>query len=120
MITTLIALGTWVVSHAWALALIALPAILGFLQPILSGLVDGLKAYLSTVWEGLKSMDFKEMACCSHRCFSHRCCWLQDWMGSRYSMGTRTLSMDCQESGSLLVEVLVILWIRGQHCLTYT
>lgn len=60
MITTLIALGTWVVSHAWALALIALPAILGFLQPILSGLVDGLKAYLSTVWEGLKSMDFKE------------------------------------------------------------
>lgn len=60
MITTLLAVGTWIVTHLWALALIALPAILGFLQPILSGIVDGLKAYLSTFWEGLKSMNFSE------------------------------------------------------------
>lgn len=50
----------WLVSHAWALALIAVPAILGFLQPVLSGLVDGLKAFLGSVWEGLKSMNFQE------------------------------------------------------------
>lgn len=60
MLTTILALGTWLVSHAWALALIAVPAILGFLQPVLSGLVDGLKAFMTAVWEGLKSMNFQE------------------------------------------------------------
>jgi len=59
-LATAMAALTWVATHLWALALLAVPAILGFIKPLLDGLVDGLKAYLSTLWDGMKSMDFKE------------------------------------------------------------
>ena len=50
----------WVSSHLWVLLLAVVPQAMGILQPILTAIVDGAKSFISTVWEGLKSMNFQE------------------------------------------------------------
>lgn len=50
----------WIGTHAWVLLLALLPAVLNFFAPVTSVVTDGIKGFASTVWEGLKSMDFKE------------------------------------------------------------
>lgn len=59
MITTILAAIMWIASHLWALALIALPAILSFMQPILQAIASGASGFFSSFWEGLKTNKFE-------------------------------------------------------------
>lgn len=60
MFTTALGIFTLIAHNLWVLLVALIPAILGFCAPLLKALVDGLSAYLSTFWEGLKSMSFPE------------------------------------------------------------
>lgn len=54
-ITTAIA---WLGAHIWALALLLVPQVLAIVQPVLTAILEGLKAILATIWEGASKANF--------------------------------------------------------------
>lgn len=54
-ITTAIA---WLGTHIWALALLLVPQVLAIVQPVLTAILEGLKAIVAAIWEGASKANF--------------------------------------------------------------
>lgn len=58
LLSTITAGAVWLASHAWALLLLAAPAVLNFLQPFITAIGQGASGFFGTVWNGAQTNKF--------------------------------------------------------------